>query len=184
MKNKALQKTIFTGLCAAIIFVGISLFRIYLPAPTGRPFIHFGNTFAVISVLILGFRAGALAAMIGLGLFDILNGYAATSWLTIIEALILAAVVAFVFQKVHYKAHPHLYKLYLVSFSAGLIKIVTSWLTGVIESMMAGTQLHVAMINAFVSLPAATINSIVTFIIVPLIYIALEKTLLKRIWIN
>lgn len=180
MTSKTLRKTIFTGLCAAIIFIGISLFRIYLPAPTGRPFIHFGNTFAVISVMLLGFRAGALASMIGLGLFDILNGYAATSWLTILEALILAFVTSWTFKRVHYVTDKKISKLYLVSLAAGAIKLFTSWCTGIIEGLMVGTQFHVAMINAFVSLPATLINSLATFIIVPLIYVALERTLLKR----
>ncbi|MBA1393350.1 hypothetical protein EQ500_05650, partial [Lactobacillus sp. XV13L] len=58
MNKKKLQKIVFAGLCAAIIFIGVSLFRINLPAVVGRPFIHFGNTFAVIAVLILGFRYG------------------------------------------------------------------------------------------------------------------------------
>lgn len=180
MNKIKLRKIIFAGLCAAIIFIGISLFRINLPAIVGRPFIHFGNTFAVISVMILGFKYGASAAVIGLGLFDVLNGYAATAWITVIEAVILAAVTAVVFQAVHYHSG-QLYKLYLVSLAAGLIKIVTSWLAGVIESVMVGVQLPVAVVNAFLSLPAAVINSLATFLVVPLIYVALQKTVLKRI---
>ena len=53
MHKLKLQKIILAGLCAAIIFIGISLFRIYLPAVVGRPFIHFVNYFEVIAVLIL-----------------------------------------------------------------------------------------------------------------------------------
>lgn len=179
MHKVKLQKIILAGLCAAIIFIGISLFRINLPAVVGRPFIHFGNTFAVIAVMILGFKYGACAAVLGLGLFDILNGYAATSWITMLEAVILAAVTALVFRAVHYQNN-QVGKLYLVSLAAGLIKLVTSWLAGVIESLMVGAHLSVAVINAFLSLPAAAINSGATFIIVPLIYLALEKTILKR----
>lgn len=180
MTSDKIRKTIFTGLCAAIIFIGISIFRISVPAIVGRPFIHFGNTFAVISVMILGFRAGAAASVIGLGMFDILNGYAATSWITMLEAVALAAVTAAVFKAVDYH-EGQMGKLYLVSFSAGLIKLFTSWLAGLTESLMVGTQFKVAAVNAFLSLPAAAINSIATFIIVPLIYIALEKTVLKKV---
>lgn len=179
MHKVKLQKIIFAGLCAAIIFIGISLFRINLPAVVGRPFIHFGNTFAVIAVMILGFKYGACSAVLGLGLFDILNGYAATSWITILEAVILAAVTSLVFHFTHYQSN-QVGKLYLVSLAAGLIKLLTSWLAGVIESLMLGTHLSVALINAFFSLPAAAINSGATFILVPLIYLALEKTILKR----
>ncbi|NVY96368.1 ECF transporter S component [Lactobacillus sp. DCY120] len=171
------------GLCAAIIFIGISLFRINLPAVVGKPFIHFGNTFAVVGTLILGGRYGSGAAMIGLGLFDILNGYAATAWLTIIEALVLCLVVAGVFRVVQYRPG-QIKKLYLVSAAAGLIKLVTSWMTGIVESMMVGTNFFVAAVNSFLSLPATAINSVATFILVPIVYIALEKTILRRVHLN
>ncbi|UQS83152.1 ECF transporter S component [Bombilactobacillus thymidiniphilus] len=181
MKINQLRKIILTGLCAAIIFVGVSLFRIPIPALVGRPFIHFGNTFAVLTVLILGFRYGAVAAMIGLGLFDLLNGYAATAWLTVLEALVLAAVVAVVFKGVNYQQKPRVLKLYAVSLAAGLIKLLTSWLSGIVESMMVGTSFSVAVIRAFLSLPATLINSIVLFLVVPLLYVALAKTVLQRL---
>ena len=173
--NQRLRKLIFAALFAAIIFVGISVLRIPLPAVVGRPFIHFGNILTVIAVLLLGFGYGGAAGAIGLGLFDILNGYAATSWLTIIEALILAAMTDLTFKAVHGDQQPSLGKLYTVSLVAGLTKIVTSWCTGVIEAMMVGTTLNVAMIGSFASLLSATINSVACFILVPLIYMLLVK---------
>ncbi|CAM3093337.1 ECF transporter S component [Lactiplantibacillus plajomi] len=168
-KSEQLKKIVFAGLFAAIIFVGISMLRIPLPAIVGRPFIHFGNILTVLAVMFLGFGYGAAAGAIGLGLFDILNGYAATSWLTIIEAIILAAMVSWSYKSIHYE-EDELGKLYWVSLVAGLTKIVTSWCTGVIEALMVGTALNVAVIGAFTSLLAATINSIACFVLVPLIY--------------
>lgn len=168
-KNVQLRKLVFAGLFAAIIFIGISILRIPLPAIVGRPFIHFGNILTVIAVMQLGFGYGATAGAIGLGLFDILNGYAATAWLTVLEAIILAATVSLVFRLVGYDEQ-HLAKLYVVSLAAGVIKIITSWGNGVIVALMAGTSVKVAVIGAFSSLLAATINSIACFILVPLIY--------------
>lgn len=78
-RSEHLKKLVFTGLFAAIIFIGISVLRIPLPAIVGRPFIHFGNILTVLAVMLLGFGYGAAAGAIGLGLFDILNGYAATA---------------------------------------------------------------------------------------------------------
>lgn len=178
-KSEHLRKLVFTGLFAAIIFIGISVIRIPLPAIVGRPFIHFGNILTVIAVMLLGFTYGAIAGAIGLGLFDILNGYAATSWLTVIEAVILAAVVALTFRGVGY-AEDQLGKLYVVALVAGLTKIVTSWCTGVIEALMVGTTLKVAMIGSFTSLLAATINSVACLILVPLIYRLLVGVGLSR----
>ena len=54
----------------------------------GRPFIHFGNTLTAVAILYLGYRNGMIAGIIGLGGFDLLNGYAATSWLTMLEVVV------------------------------------------------------------------------------------------------
>ena len=51
-----LKDIIVTGLFAAIIFIGISLLRIPIPAMVGRPFIHFGNPLMVLAILFLGGR--------------------------------------------------------------------------------------------------------------------------------
>ncbi len=173
-KNYQLRKLVFAGLFAAIIFVGISVLRIPLPAVVGRPFIHFGNTLTILAVMYLGFGYGAAAGAIGLGLFDILNGYAATAWLTVIEAIILAAVVSVVFRMLDYD-EDHLTTLFIVSLAAGIIKLITSWGTGIIEALMVGTTLKVAVIGAFTSLLAALINAVASFLIVPIVYMLLVK---------
>ena len=49
--HNTLKNIIFTGLFAAIIFIGISLLRIPIPAMVGRPFIHFGNPLMVLAIL-------------------------------------------------------------------------------------------------------------------------------------
>ncbi|CAJ1229005.1 ECF transporter S component [Lactiplantibacillus xiangfangensis] len=177
-RSEQLKKLVFAGLFAAIIFIGISVIRIPLPAVVGRPFIHFGNILTVVAVMFLGFGYGAAAGAIGLGLFDMLNGYAATAWLTVIEAIILAAMVSWSYRSVG-NTEDQLVKLYWVSLVAGLTKIVTSWLTGVIE-LMVGTTLQVAMIGSLTSLLAATINSVACFILVPLIYRVLVQVGFSR----
>ncbi|VDG19076.1 ECF transporter S component [Lactiplantibacillus mudanjiangensis] len=173
-QTKQLRKLIFASLMAAIIFVGISVLRIPLPALVGRPFVHFGNTLTILAVMWLGFGYGATAGAVGLGLFDILNGYAATAWLTILEAIILAAVVNIAFKAIGYDEH-HLAKLYVVSSLAGVTKLMTSWGNGVIVALMAGTSVNVAMISSFASLLSALINSVVSFLVVPLLYMLLVK---------
>ena len=64
-RSEQLKKLVFAGLFAAIIFIGISVIRIPLPAIVGRPFIHFGNILTVIAVMFLGFGYGAAAGRLG-----------------------------------------------------------------------------------------------------------------------
>lgn len=92
--ENSLQALVMTGLFAAIIYIGIWVLRIPVPAMVGRPFIHFGNTLTAVAILLLGYRNGMLAGIIGLGGFDILNGYAATSWLTMLEVVVVASVLS------------------------------------------------------------------------------------------
>ena len=50
-RSEQLKKLVLAGLFAAIIFIGISVLRIPLPAIVGRPFIHFGNILTVLAVM-------------------------------------------------------------------------------------------------------------------------------------
>ena len=87
MKNTDLRNIVETSLFAALIFLGVSVFRI--PMPFTTQFVHFGNALVVVGCLIFGTKRGALAASIGLGIFDLLNGYASVVWETILESLIV-----------------------------------------------------------------------------------------------
>lgn len=177
-KNKTYM-IVLTGLFAAITFLGVQVFRIPLPAAVGAPFIHFGNALVVLSVLLLGFKYGAAAGAIGLGIFDLLNGYASFAVFTMIEAVIVAAVVATIFRLFNHD-DSKFYVILLIAIAAGIIKIIESYVQGVIVSLIAGTTLQVASIASFVSLYATVINSISTVILVSLLYYPLKKIMLKN----
>lgn len=171
-RNTRLRKVIFTGLFAAIIFIGISAMRIPLPALVGRPFIHFGNTLMVLAIMFLGGGYGFVASAIGLGGFDLLNGYAAVSWLTVLEAGVMALVVGGLMRA--FKGDDRVFHIVIVSITAGVTKLITSYLTSIVEALMVGTSMKVALIDSFLSLPATAINSVTTAIVVPLLYFALR----------
>ena len=97
MKNTDLRDLVQTSLFAALIYLGVSVFRI--PMPFTTQFVHFGNALVVIGCLLFGTKQGAIAASIGLGLFDILNNYANVAWQTILESLIVCYVIHLVYEK-------------------------------------------------------------------------------------
>lgn len=80
MKHLTTRQLVELSLYAALIFVSVQCLRI----PMGAQFVHFGNALVVVAVLLYGSRLGALVAAVGLGLFDVLNGYAAEVWITIL----------------------------------------------------------------------------------------------------
>ena len=159
-QKNSLRAIILTGLFAAIIYIGIWVLRIPVPAMVGKPFIHFGNTLTAVAILFLGFRNGMLAGIIGLGGFDILNGYASTSWLTMLEVVVVRA----------FKYNDSKKNIIILAIAAGVTKIFTSYGTSIVEALMAGTAMRTALVASFFSLPATVINSCSTAICTPILY--------------
>lgn len=171
--QNSLHTLILTGLFAAIIYIGIWVLRIPIPAMVGRPFIHFGNTLTLVAILFLGYRNGILAGIIGLGGFDILNGYAATSWLIMLEVVLVASVVTGVYKLMGYQDNRK--NIIIIAIIAGITKIFSSYGTSIVEALMVGTNIKTALVASFMSLPATVINSISTAIFAPLLYFAIRK---------
>ena len=171
-RENSLVSIIMTGLFAAIIYLGVWVLRIPVPALVGRPFIHFGNTLTAVAILYLGYRNGMLAGIIGLGGFDLLNGYAATSWLTMLEVVIVASVLTAVYKGMHYQDSKR--NIIILGIIAGITKIFTTYCVSIVEALMVGTSLNVALVSSFVSLPATVINSISTAICTPILYFAVR----------
>lgn len=74
---------VIIGLFSALSFVALYL-RINIPSPVGKPFLHMGNMFTILAALLFGSFVGGISGSIGMGLWDILNGYAATVYKTFI----------------------------------------------------------------------------------------------------
>ena len=165
-KENSLVSIIMTGLFAAIIYLGVWVLRIPVPALVGRPFIHFGNTLTAVAILYLGYRNGMLAGIIGLG------GFAATSWLTMLEVVIVASVLTAVYKGMHYQDSKR--NIIILGIIAGITKIFTTYCVSIVEALMVGTSLNVALVSSFVSLPATVINSISTAICTPILYFAVR----------
>ncbi|MBS5316487.1 MAG: ECF transporter S component [Clostridiales bacterium] len=80
----SLQALVIIGLFSAICYIALMLFKIPIPSPVGKPFIHFGNMFVILAALLFSGTIGGLSGSIGMGLFDILNGWATSAPKTII----------------------------------------------------------------------------------------------------
>lgn len=175
-QGASVTNIVLVGLFSAIIYVGIQFFRIPLPAAVGTPFIHFGNSLVVLAVLFLGFSKGAISGSIGLGVFDVLNGYASLVAITIIEVIIVAFLVALVFNLLGRNDQKSV-NITIVAIVAGVTKIVLSFLEGFILLLLQGSGIAAATTSSFISLPAAIINSVSTIIIVRLLYRPIKKAL-------
>ena len=179
MKNTDLRDLVRTSLFAALIFLGISVFRIQIPFST--QFVHFGNALVVVGCLLFGTKQGAMAASIGLGLFDILNNYADVAWQTILESLIVCYIIHLVYEKAMNK-DDKIANVIAVGVIAAIVKIILNiikytFLRGMI---IGGLALAPAFIQAINKITGTFGSAILTIIAVPIIY-PIFKEALKRV---
>ena len=125
----------------------------------------------MVATLIYGVRKGALVATIGLGVFDLLNGYASVVWITILEALVVILVVHFV-----YEAMPKCReRLVIVGFAAALNKIVLNLFKYTLIGMLGNLTLGASLNLALVKIVGTFGSSLATVIAVPILYPIFKK---------
>lgn len=98
IQNQSYTKTrtktfdlVITAILAALIFVA-TMINIKLPFGQGG-LIHLGTSMLFIAAIIFGPKKGALAGAIGMGLFDILGGWAIWAPMTIISRVLQGLIV-------------------------------------------------------------------------------------------
>lgn len=67
---------ILTAMLAALVFVSTLLLNIKLPIAANGGLIHLGTAMLFIASILFGPKKGALAGAIGMGLFDLIGGWA------------------------------------------------------------------------------------------------------------
>lgn len=72
-EDNKVNKMILTGLMMAIVTVATMVIQVPIPFTNG--YIHLGDSMIFLSVLILGWRHGAIAAAVGSALGDLIPGY-------------------------------------------------------------------------------------------------------------
>ena len=77
-KKFSTHTIVLIGLFAALCYVSLYI-QIPIPSPVGKPFLHMGNMFVLLASLLFNGFIGGISGSIGMGLFDIMNGYAASS---------------------------------------------------------------------------------------------------------
>ena len=98
MNREETTKIILTGLMMAMIVVATIL--IIIPVPFGNGYIHMGDAMIFLSVLILGWKYGAVAAGFGSALADIMVGYAVWAPWTLFVKGFMGAIMGLFIMKV------------------------------------------------------------------------------------
>ncbi|HEL0677957.1 TPA: ECF transporter S component [Streptococcus equi subsp. zooepidemicus] len=166
MTSKRLTDQIELSLFAALIFISVELLRI----PVGTQFIHLGNALVVVAVLLYGARRAALVAAIGLGLFDMINGYAAVVWITVLEALVVCYLLHVIYEKI-LKSVDKPMIIVAIGLLAAAVKLVMNLVKySLIAYFGAQLPLSVALWAALGKIGGSLGTALVTVIAVPLLY--------------
>ena len=184
-KNQTLLKITYSGLMAALCYVGYAIFPAINAAGTK---IHVGNAFVVLGALLLGGPYGGIAGAIGLSLADILSGYAQSAPRTFICKLVIGLIAGLVAHKIANISHNHP-KTYIVKWSIisavaalGFNCIFEPSLKYVWYTLLTpDPEKAASAIKALVAITTYTtiINAVINSAIAVVAYIALRPALYK-----
>lgn len=175
MKQSAQTRSIvITAFFAAIVFLGIQAFRIPMPAAVGTPFLHFGHTFVVLAILCLGPKGSAIAGVLGLVIFDLLNGFVHAIPNVLFSTLVKCLTVGALFLILKKKAKGDQKKDYIFALVCaavyGLLNILLDFAWNTAELVILGSSLQAAVTAELTSIPATMINSGFTVIGIAVLY--------------
>lgn len=181
MKNESIstKKIVMTAFFAAIIYLGIQSFRIPLPAAVGTPFLHFGHIFVMLAVLMLGPKLSTVAGVLGLLVFDVLNGYIQAIPNVFVSTIIKCLLVGMIFQSLKKKAQGDAKKEYgyavLCAAIYGITNIIVDFIWSTVELVVLGSSWSAALAAEITSIPATIINAGFTVVGIAILYVPVKK---------
>ena len=102
----------------------IATMIIKLPTPGTGGYVHLGDTFVILSGILLGPLYGAIAGGIGSSLADLIGGYFIYVPITLVVKAIIAAGVGLIYHKLAKQIHNQLIKCILCGIYATIIVAV------------------------------------------------------------
>lgn len=176
-KNQV-KPIVVTAFFAAMIYLGIQSFRIPLPAAVGTPFVHFGHIFIMLAVVLLGTRGSMVAGVMGLLLFDVLNGYMHAIPNVFVSTLVNCFVAGTVFSLLSKRAGGDGKKEFtaaVVSAAAyGVSNVVIDFVWSTCELVILGSSLPAALTAELTAIPATVINAVFTVIGIAVLYVPVK----------
>ena len=173
-KTMNVKSIVMTAFFAAIIFLGIQAFRIPMPATVGTPFLHFGHILVMLAILMLGAKRSTIAGVLGLVIFDILNGYMHSIPNVFVSTIIKCLLVGAIFAILKKKANGDLKKEYTFAVICaaiyGITNIVVDFIWSVLELVITGSTMQAAIAAEITSIPATMINAVFTVIGIAVLY--------------
>lgn len=175
-ENKT-KKIILSALFAALAYVSIQTLHVAIFAPIGAPFFHVGNAVVALAALYLGLGYGTFSGVIGLALFDIMNGYAVEMPVVFLGNVLVALTIQLTYQKLRLIFADKLWLVTTAVVSGVVVKLLTDFLKGVVRALVVNASFDTALVTSFTSLLATAVNGVGTIILVTLLYLPMKAVL-------
>ncbi len=174
MNRDATTRVVLTGLMMAMVVVATIV--IPIPVGFGNGYIHFGDAMIFLSVLLLGWRYGAIAAGVGSALADVLVGYAAWApWTLVIKGSMGIVMGLFVLQSMKKQGKA----LGMVPVSQ-IVGMVLGGIVMVVGYFFAGGLLYGSYVIALAAVPWNILQFSVGVAFAAMVAAALYKTPARR----
>ena len=161
MNDKKTKSIIYTALFAALVCVATFIIRI--PSIVTNGYVHLGDGFIFIAIILLGKKNGALAGAIGASLADMLSGYSHYILPTFIIKLVMGYVMGLIIEKL-----PSNKSGWLIGATVGsLWQIIAYYIVG---SLFIGS-----FITTLMDIPGNFMQSLVGIVITLLLSGQLKK---------
>lgn len=177
-RSENTSKLVLTALMMCLVLLATIAIRI--PAPFTQGYVHLGDTFIFVSVLLLGKNNGAVAAGFGSAMADLLGGFAMYAPWTLIIKFLMAYIMG-IFVELSTKRKKNLAKLAGVP----IIQIIGMFIAGVVmaagyavvDGVFAGN-----MLAGILGVPFNVIQFATGIVLALLIIATLYKTPAKKMF--
>ncbi len=184
-QDDRIKKLVFAGVFAAITYVVFTYLSIRIPTPGGgQVSVHLGNAFVVLGALLLGGLYGGVGGAIGLTLADLFDpAYIVEAPITFLIKLLIGIIVGLVAHKAaHISTETDNKKVlfWLIAASiAGLAfnTVFDPLLRYFYKILILGKP--AAEVSFSINLVVTLINSVVSAVVVVVLYLALRTPLKK-----
>lgn len=183
--DEVIRKLVFAGVFAAITYVVFTFLSIKIPTPgAGQVSVHLGNAFVVLGALLLGSLYGGIGGAIGLTIADLVDPvYIVEAPITFIIKFLIGLIVGIIAHRIgHISTQTDAKKVLkwvIIATVAGLAfnAIFDPLLRYFYKILILGKP--AAEVSFAINLVVTLINSVVSAIIVVVLYEALRVPLRK-----
>ena len=175
-KKSSIYDIVITALFAALCYVATSLLHVDIPTPVGKTMMHAGNIFCLLSALLLGPLRGASADAIGMGLYDLLGGWASSAPSTIIMRFCMGLVGGAV-PKLGGK-EKHSFAWTVAGAAAGMVTYYILYLGySFVKDLVLGNAVATCLADVGTKAVTSGISGIISIIVASLLYVPFHKAL-------